>query len=276
MSRLALDDGIEIHYEEHGSGPLVVLASYWSLHPSAFGPITRELAADHRVVHYHDRGTGLSTRAGPFDLDTSAADLEAVVEHLGEPAVVAGIGDGPLRGVRVAVRRPELVTAVVAVGGAPIGREELGRSDTLVASESVIRALQLQVETDYRGALRSLLAVTNAQMSEAELRDRIDQQIEHAPVEAAAPRLRAWIDDEPLHFGRGTGDRLWVCVADHQTGGWFPAGAEMASLVAETLPEAHIVEIADGWMSRPDETARVIRGITAPDDARVARNKINA
>lgn len=276
MPRLTRDDGVEIHYVEEGSGPLVVLGSYWSMHPSAFGPITQELAGDHRVVHYHDRGTGESTRVGPYDLDTSAADLEGLIDHLGEPAVIAGTADATSRAVRIAARRPDLVRAVVGVGGAPIGRSAFEQSESLVSSETVVRALLQQVETDYRGALRSLLTVTNAQMSEDELRERVNRQIEHSPVEGAAPRLRAWAHDDPLEYGLAAGDRLWVAVSEHLAGGWFPAGAEMAAMVAKLLPEAQIVEIADGWMSRPDETARVVRGITASPRSEAGENRISA
>ena len=36
MAQLARDDGVEIHWEEQGSGPLVVLAPYCISHPSVF------------------------------------------------------------------------------------------------------------------------------------------------------------------------------------------------------------------------------------------------
>src|SRR5215210_5018720 len=100
MPRLSRPDGVEIHYEDRGEGPLVVLTSYWSMHPTALEPIIDELAGDHRVVRYDDRGLGESTRRGPYDLDTSAADLAALLRHLGEPAVLLGVADGPARAVR--------------------------------------------------------------------------------------------------------------------------------------------------------------------------------
>src|SRR5206468_9137695 len=90
MPRLERPDGVEIHWEEEGEGPLVVLSGYWSLHPSVFAPITDELRGDHRVVRYDDRGTGGSTHAGPYDLETASSDLEAVVEAGGGPAVIIG------------------------------------------------------------------------------------------------------------------------------------------------------------------------------------------
>lgn len=274
MPAVERPDGVEIHWEEQGSGPLVVLASYWSMHPSALGPITEELASDHRVVRYDDRGTGLSTRAGPYDLETSSSDLEALIEELGEPAVIAGTADGPARGARVAARRPELVTGVLGMGGAPISRSAFSESDTLVSSEPVVQALLAQVETDYRGALRSILTATNEQMSEDELRSRVAAQSEHCPGEAAAPRLRAWAEDDASEQALATGDRLWILVSERLAGGWFPAGTEMAAVVRRLLPEAHVVDVDDGWVSQPDQTANVIRGITAPADP--GENRISA
>jgi len=276
MPRLTVDDGVELHYEEQGSGPLVVLGAYWSMHPSAFEPIIAELSGDHRVVHYHDRGTGESTAVGPYDLETAAADLAKLIGALGEPAVIVGTADAPARGVRVVAERPELAPAVVGVGGAPIGRSGFERSETLVASDSVVRALLAQVETDYRGALRGILAATNAQMSEDELRDRVAAQVLHCPQDAAAPRLRSWAEDEPLAYARAAGERLWVLVSSRMTGGWFPHGKEMARVVRELLPGAHLVEVEDGWVSRPDQTAAVIREITADVRAKAGESRISA
>jgi hypothetical protein len=36
-------DGVELHWEERGEGPLVVVAAYWSMHPSTFDPLIGEL-----------------------------------------------------------------------------------------------------------------------------------------------------------------------------------------------------------------------------------------
>src|SRR4051794_41773806 len=96
------------------------------MHPSSFEPLVGELEGDYRVVTYHDRGTGSSTRRGPYDLDTSAADLEAVIETAGGEAIVIAIADGCNRAVRGAAARPGLVPAGGAVGGAPGARAAVG------------------------------------------------------------------------------------------------------------------------------------------------------
>jgi pimeloyl-ACP methyl ester carboxylesterase len=270
VSRLTRDDGVEIHWEQRSeaAGPLVVISPHANGHPTVFEPLISDLGSDHRLISYDARGYGRSTRTGPHDMETGAADLAAVAEAAGGGAVVIGLADASSRGVRVAARRPDLVSAVVGPGTAPVGIGLLGQSDTLVASESVIDALFEQLATDYRGAVRALMTATNPQMSEDEVRDRVNAQEEYAPQEAVLGRLRAWAEDDATEFSRQIGDRLWLLRSDQIAGPWFPAGDEMHRLIEPVLPKAHHEKIADGIVSRPDLTAEIVRRITVPDRTR--------
>jgi pimeloyl-ACP methyl ester carboxylesterase len=264
MPDLDRDDGATIHWEQRGEqGPLVLVASYWSMHPSVYDPITAELEGDHRVVRYDERHAGESTHVGPYDLDTAAADMAAVIEAAGPPAVIVAQADGTNRAVRVLRDRPELVTAIVTNGGLPVGRKHFQDLDALVTSEGVVEALLSQVETDYRGSIRGILSATNTQMSADELRRRVEVQIAYSPAAAAYERLRAWTDDDPLELGRAAGDRLWVLSSEGAGGGWFPTGPEAEQLVRDLLPDAHHLEVDDGMVSRPDQTAEVVRRVGA-------------
>ena len=91
---------------------------------------------------------------------------------------------------------------------------------------------------DFRGALRTLLASTNPQMSEAELRERVATQAEYCDVEAAAGRLDAWAEDDPVEAGRALGDRLWVLTASGVGGPWLPSDEERDAVNDELYPEA--------------------------------------
>ena len=270
MPRIERPDGAEIHWTEQGSGPPVVLAPYTNFHPSVYDPIAADLAADHRVVRYDDRGTGESSRGGPYDMETGAADLAAVIEAAGEPAVVVGIADAANRAVRAFVRSPDLFQAIVIGGGLPAGRRALAGSDAMAGSDTVVGAFVSMVETDYRGALRSLITGVNPQMSEDEVRRRVQHQAEYQPHEVAVARLRAWVEDEVLEPTRACGDRLWLLYADSMGGGWFPAGREAVRLARRLFPEAHVMEVEDGIVSRPDLAAGVVRRITAPVRATAA------
>ncbi len=263
MALLARDDGIEIHWEERGTGPLVVLAPYCISHPSVFEPLRADLTTDHRVVRYDDRGSGESTRRGPYDMATSVSDLEAVIEAAGSEAVVVALADAVNRAVRVAVNRPELVRAVFVPGGNPAGRGALQDTDAMVSSESVVAAFLSMVETDYRGALRTMTTAGNAQMSDDEVRERVRAQFEYQPQEAAAARLRVWADDDAGEYGRRCGDRLWLLYSDDLGGGWFPTGEEGSRIARELFPDAHVERVENGIISRPDLTAAAIRRVTS-------------
>jgi pimeloyl-ACP methyl ester carboxylesterase len=72
---------IELYYEDHGSGPPVVLIHGWPLNGDAWEKqIGALLAAGHRVITYDRRGFGRSSKpAIGYNYDTFAADLDAVL-----------------------------------------------------------------------------------------------------------------------------------------------------------------------------------------------------
>ena len=261
MAQATASDGVQLHWEERGAGPTVILAAHWSVDPNIFGPITAELEGDHRVVRYDERGTGRSERVGPFDIATGVIDLEAVAETAGGgPALVLGLMDGMIKGVRLAASRPDLVSHVVGPGGAPLGRAALSGAESMIASDAVVGAFMQQLETDYRGATRAMAEAANPQMSQDEIRARVNSQVDHIPVEAALARVRSWSDDtETEASGRELGDRMACLLSASITGGWFPEPDVMRPLLRERFPEAIIEEVDDGIISRPDQTAAVIR-----------------
>jgi pimeloyl-ACP methyl ester carboxylesterase len=260
--------GVKIHWQQRGSGPLIVLAPYASSHPSVYDPLEADLLADHRVARYDDRGTGASDRIGPYDIETGADDLEAVIEEAGGPAVVIGLADATHRGARVAARRPDLVDALVLVGGSPAGRTRLEGTDAMVASDSVLDAFMSMGETDYRGAVRTVVSAANPQMTEDEVRERVRLQVEYQPRETIIPRWQAWAEDDATDAGRECGERMWIVVAEGMSGGWFPAGDEALRISRRLFPKAHVEEVDDGMISRPDLFADIVRRVTSK--ARVA------
>lgn len=259
--RARAHDGVELHWEERGSGPAVVLVAYWSYEPRVWGPVTAELESDHRVIRYDDRGTGRSERSGPFDIETSADDLEAIIEAADAgPAVALAMVDGGNRAVRVAQRRPDLISHVVSLGGPPLTRDAFTESDSLISSSTVVGAFLQQLDTDYRGAVRALMEAGNPQMTQDELRDRVVKQVEHVPLEAASARVRAWAEDaDAVAPAREIGDRMVLLVGGNAGGGWFPDEREMAKIIREHFPEAVVEEVEEGIISRPDLAATILR-----------------
>jgi non-heme chloroperoxidase len=75
---------IELYFEDHGSGPPVVLIHGWPLNGDAWEKQTAALlAAGHRVITYDRRGFGRSSKpAIGYNYDTFAADLDALLRAL--------------------------------------------------------------------------------------------------------------------------------------------------------------------------------------------------
>jgi pimeloyl-ACP methyl ester carboxylesterase len=260
VPKLRLPDGVELHWEERGEGPLVVGAAPCTSVPTAFQALQDDLARDHCVVVYDPRGTGRSTRSGPYDIPTDAQDLAHLLDELGEPAVIVAFGDALLRAVETSALRSELVRGVVSPGVAALGsgRDYAGVEDGLASSPAVVGALVQLLENDYRAGLRTVVEGGNPQFSPEQVQKRIDEVVANAPLEATLARLRQWGSHDSREAARRLGDRLHVLIFGGNL--WFPP--ELEAVIRRDVPEARIEHVEDGAVSRPDLTASVIRRIT--------------
>jgi non-heme chloroperoxidase len=75
---------IQIHYQDQGEGPPVILIHGWPLSGRSWEKqIPAFIAAGYRVINYDRRGFGLSSQpAVGYDYDTLAGDLSALVTQL--------------------------------------------------------------------------------------------------------------------------------------------------------------------------------------------------
>jgi len=123
-------DGVRIGYATVGEGPpLVKTANYLThLEHDWNGPVwrhwLRELAQNHTLIRYDERGSGLSDwEVSEFSLDAWVRDLEAVVEAAGlKEFPLLGISQGASVSVAYAVKHPEKVTHLILYGGYARGR----------------------------------------------------------------------------------------------------------------------------------------------------------
>lgn len=117
--RHATVNGIDMHYVEAGSGPLVVLLhgfpEFWYSWRHQIPALNR---AGFRVVAPDLRGYNESAKPRPADeyrLTTLAADVAALIEHLGAPCVLAGHDWGGAIAWLVAFTRPELLRRLIVL-----------------------------------------------------------------------------------------------------------------------------------------------------------------
>ncbi len=129
-SHRAAVNGVELHYVEAGSGPLVVLLhgfpEFWY---SWRNQITALANAGFRVVAPDLRGYNESSKPeaiADYRPTTIAADIAALIESLGAPCVLAGHDWGGLAAWTVAMTRPELLRKLVILNmphPVPLSRE---------------------------------------------------------------------------------------------------------------------------------------------------------
>jgi pimeloyl-ACP methyl ester carboxylesterase len=106
--------GADLYYEDKGDGPPILLIPPAGATASTWGALADELTLVGRVIAYDRRGY---TRSGGEAVRTAAthtADAAALLETLtAEPAVAVGTSAGATIALDLAVRRPDLVQAVV-------------------------------------------------------------------------------------------------------------------------------------------------------------------
>jgi 3-oxoadipate enol-lactonase len=105
----------DLYFREVGEGVPILLIHPAGATASTWGSAAEELARVGRVIAYDRRGYTRSGGEPPRSMSTHTTDAAAILEHLGTPpAVVVGTSAGAAIAVDLAVRRPDLVQAVVA------------------------------------------------------------------------------------------------------------------------------------------------------------------
>jgi pimeloyl-ACP methyl ester carboxylesterase len=122
MPTIALD-GVDLYYEEHGSGPPVLLIHGNGGVIELWGEVIDALAPDHRVIVVERRGFRRSSAAFPKDIRVHADDAAALLESLdAAPATVVGWSAGGVVALHLAAKRPDVVSSLVLLEPAAIAR----------------------------------------------------------------------------------------------------------------------------------------------------------
>ncbi len=111
-------NGARLHYTDDGSGTEAVVFSHGLLLSGAmFADQIAHLKDRYRCIAYDHRGQGGSeVTADGYDIETLTADAEALIEALGVvPCHFVGLSMGGFVGLRIAIRRPELLRSLTLI-----------------------------------------------------------------------------------------------------------------------------------------------------------------
>ncbi len=107
-------NGVELFYEERGSGPPLLLVHGTGAYADLWTPVLEGLARSFRVISYDRRGFGRSASVGRVRFPDHARDAAALLERLNAaPATVVGWSGGGVVALELAASAPECVEALV-------------------------------------------------------------------------------------------------------------------------------------------------------------------
>lgn len=105
-----------------GALPILLFSHGFAMNHTMFAAQVAALRPYFNCVLYDQRGHGQSeaTRAN-YDMDLLVDDAIAIIEHLGQSVHFCGMSTGGFIGMRIAVRRPELLQSLVLMDTAAAG-----------------------------------------------------------------------------------------------------------------------------------------------------------
>ncbi|AKH38061.1 MULTISPECIES: alpha/beta fold hydrolase [Nitrosomonas] len=112
-------NGAKLHYTEEGTAPETILFAHGLLWGGQmFEAQVNALKDRYRCITFDFRGQGQSeVTQGGYDMETLYQDTVALIEALGcAPCHFAGLSMGGFMGMRLAVRRPELLRSLILLG----------------------------------------------------------------------------------------------------------------------------------------------------------------
>jgi pimeloyl-ACP methyl ester carboxylesterase len=252
---------LDLHYEERGDGPALLLIAGIPAIADDWGPVLDRLSRDRRVIAFDNRGSGRSTvTPGPYTTAQLAADAVALLDHLGvEQADVFGMSLGGMIAQELALARPDRVRALV-LGCTHAGLRHAGLRHAAPQPPEAARAFAMRTD-DWALRMRTLAPFAFSRDVDSHLlRAFVEKKSRDGQAEEG---YRAQIAAVLSHdtVGRLAGVRARTLVITGDDDRIIPAASSL--FLQERIPGAALHVIAGAghlfFLERPDETERALR-----------------
>jgi pimeloyl-ACP methyl ester carboxylesterase len=188
-------DGVQLHYEQTGDGPPLVLVHGSAVDARTWDGVVPALATAHRVVTYDRRGYGRSEHRPVRDHRLHARDLAAVLDQVAaEPAIVVGWSSGGNVAMAVAAHRPELFASLVVVEAPFHGQRHMNGA----VLRTLFRLKLKQARGRHAEALEEFLRFGSALRSGGNAYDQLDERDKDVLRQYPHQVLAEW---DPHPFG---------------------------------------------------------------------------
>lgn len=124
-------DGVNIYYETHGEGPVILLSHGYSATSQMWRGQIETLSKKHKLVLWDMRGHGKSDYPDDQSLyseEATVGDMLALLDHLGaKTAIVGGLSLGGYMSLAFHASHPERVRALLIIDTGPGYKNDVAR-----------------------------------------------------------------------------------------------------------------------------------------------------
>ena len=140
------DDGVNLYYEETGSGTPIIFVHEFAGDYRSWEPQIRHFGQRYRAIVYNARGyppSDVPEAVSSYSQNRAADDIAAVLDHLGiAKAHVVGLSMGGFATLHFGFRHPDRALSLVVAGcgyGAEPGQRERFRGEADVVAATILR-----------------------------------------------------------------------------------------------------------------------------------------
>ena len=144
MPNAKTDDGVNLYYEETGSGTPVIFVHEFAGDYHSWEPQVRHFCRRYRVITYNARGyppSSVPEDVSAYSQNRAADDIKSVLDHLRiDLAHVVGLSMGGFATLHFGFRHPSRALSLCVAGcgyGAEPGQRELFRAEAVAVAEFI-------------------------------------------------------------------------------------------------------------------------------------------
>ena len=258
--RVRTSDGIEIHVVEQGTGAPAVMVQGLGYAAWAWREQSAAVARVARAIVMDNRGTGQSDKPpAPYSIEQMADDVAAVIEDASDgPATVVGASMGGYIAMELALRRPDLVKALVLVA------TTIGGPDAVGVPEETLSAWRENAHLPAPEFARATMPISLSAGWPEQNPDRFEEllaaRLEH-PTPPEAWRAQFDACEKFLATGLPEGDIAVPSYIVHGTTDRV-VPYENAAVIKSRIPQAEVRTMEGSghlcWLERPEEVNRLL------------------
>ncbi len=243
-------NGIDLYYEEHGTGTPIVLIHGTSSSALVWGDASAELAKRGRCIVYDRRGCFRSHRPEPYDrtdVTDHGADAAALIDELGAaPAIIIGRSYGGETALDLVRRRPDAVSALVLLEAAVLALDPEAMAWAQPLKDKILETAELDMDAVGESFIRAVAGEDAWEEFPPQLREMFTG---NGPAIAAEFRGR-WLEISEDELRSITQPTLVVSAADSPEA-FHRVDARMAALI----PDCVIARVDGGHLVNPAHPA---------------------